>query len=79
MKNSSGLSLIRARIWRIDHGVDENIGDVDAERPHVTRDQLGQYTLRRLCRSEAGEIGLAADRRRVSGHEDRALTTFLTL
>jgi hypothetical protein len=62
-----------AHAGRVDDGVDEDIGDVDAERSHFTRDRLGQNTLRRLCRSEAGEVGLASDRRRVSGHQDCAL------
>src|SRR3954447_8106567 len=44
----------------IDHGVDDDVSDVDALRSELARDRFGQHALSGLARRKAGKIRLAA-------------------
>jgi glycolate oxidase len=67
----------RARPRDVDHRVDDEIGDMHPLWSEVARHRLGQDALRRLGRREAGEAGLAAQRRGVAGDDDGALARAL--
>src|ERR1700730_408982 len=45
----------------IDHGIDQDVGDVDAAWPEISRDRFRQNALRSLGRGKAGKIRLAAN------------------
>ena len=45
----------------IDHGVDQDIGDMDTARSEVARDRFRQNALGGLGRSKAGKVRLAAN------------------
>jgi hypothetical protein len=53
------LAQTLAHPGNIDHGVDQDIGDMDTARPEIARDRFRQNTLSRLGRGEAGKIRLA--------------------
>jgi Periplasmic binding protein len=61
------------RPLQVDHGVDDNIGDVHAFRTQIARHCLGKYPLRRLGRGETGETRLAPQCRGIPSGNDRAL------
>src|SRR3546814_3906190 len=61
-----------ARPGNVDYRVDDEIGDMDAERPEFARDGFGEDALRRLGRREPGKSRAAAFGRRIAGDEDRA-------
>jgi hypothetical protein len=50
------------RPGHVDDGIDHEIGDVDALRPHLARDRFRKDTSRGLGRREASEIRLVAQR-----------------
>src|ERR1700741_2579182 len=56
----------------VDHGIDHEIGHVNALRADLTGDRFGENALRGLGRREAGEVGLAAYSRGVAGADQRA-------
>ena len=73
MKKSSARppnNLPRPR--HVDDRIDHDVGDVHALRPEIARHRLGEDALRRLGGREAGEVRLAAQRRRVAGRDERA-------
>src|SRR3546814_298819 len=54
-----------ARPGNVDYRVDDEIGDMDAERPEFARDGFGEDALRRLGRREPGKSRAAAFGRRI--------------
>jgi hypothetical protein len=61
-----------ARPRHVDHGVDDDVRDVDAVRPEAARHRLRQDALRRLRRRERRETRRSPPRRRVARDHDRA-------
>src|SRR3546814_20106331 len=61
-----------ARPGNVDYRVDDEIGDMDAERPEFARDGFGEDALRRLGRREPGKSRAAEFGRRIAGAGDRA-------
>jgi len=63
----------RAGARRVDHGVDHEIGDVDAFGAEFARDRFSENTLRGLGGRKKAPIGFSAGGRRIAGDQDRAL------
>src|SRR3546814_17238679 len=66
-----------ARPGNVDYRVDDEIGDMDAERPEFAREGFGEDALRRLGRREPGKSRAAAFGLRIAGDEARAALRLL--
>src|ERR1700716_1079245 len=80
---SRGWMKIVRHVWmqlagpfEVDHCVDNDVGNMDALWSEFTCDRLGEDPLGGFGWRETSEIGLAAQRRRVAGGDDHAVTRF---
>src|SRR5258708_7884866 len=60
-----------ARPGEVDHRINQHVGDMDAFGPELAPDRLGEDALRGFRRGKAGEVRLAAERRRIPAGDDR--------
>src|SRR3981189_2604745 len=74
---------IVGRVWmhlagpfEVDHRVDNDVGNMDALWSEFTCDRFGEDPLGGFGWRQTRKIGLAAQRRRVAGGDDHAVTRF---
>src|SRR6516162_9103085 len=58
----------------VDHGIDDDVGNMHTLRPQIPSHRLGEDALRRFCRGEACKIRATTLRRCISGDYDCAYT-----
>jgi hypothetical protein len=80
---SRGWMKIVRHVWmqlagpfEVDHCVDNDVGNMDALWSEFTCDRFGEDPLGGFGWRETSKIGLAAQRRRVAGGDDHAVTRF---